>query len=179
MPISNLRMLGPYGAALKLGAYLPKEPDNKEKTTSSMATISVSFSHTSQPATKAAGQMNGMLQVAASMQAIRRDASIPESMKEDLLKPLLAQTQVIEDEVVRKSEEKEKASAVASAGAVSQAVTAAAAQAPAEGTTPQTAADGTPLPPDVAPAPQAVSTYTPDAVVSQPSTVGSTVDTYA
>ncbi|MDF3822964.1 hypothetical protein P3G55_23915 [Leptospira sp. 96542] len=144
-----------------------------------MASISVSFSPASQPATKAASQLNGMLQVAASMQAIRRDASIPESMKEDLLKPLLAQTQVIEDEVVRKSEEKEKASAVSSAGAVSDAVTAAAGQAPAEGAAAQTAADGTPLPQEAVPAPQPVSTYTPDAVVSQPSTVGATVDTYA
>ncbi|EYC52937.1 hypothetical protein AZ34_14260 [Hylemonella gracilis str. Niagara R] len=143
-----------------------------------MTAISVSFSPASQPATKAASQLNGMLQVAASMQAIRRDASIPESMKEDLLKPLLAQTQIIEDDVVRKSEEKEKASAVASAGAVSDAVTASA-QTPDDGAVPQIAADGTPVPADAAPLPQAVSTYTPDAVVSQPSTVGSTVDTYA
>lgn len=144
-----------------------------------MAAISVSFSSASQPTSKAASQLNGMLQVAASMQAIRRDASIPESMKDELLKPLLAQTQVIEDEVVRKAEEKEKASAVASAGAVSQAVTEVAAQAPADGPAPQTAADGSPVPPDAAPAPQTVSTYTPDAAVSPPSTVGSTVDTYA
>jgi hypothetical protein len=144
-----------------------------------MVAISVSFSSASQPTSKAASQLNGMLQVAASMQAIRRDASIPESMKDELLKPLLAQTQVIEDEVVRKAEEKEKATAVASAGSVSQAVTAAAAQAPADGAAPQTAADGSPLPSDSAPAPQAVSTYTPDAVVSQPSTVGAKVDTYA
>lgn len=145
-----------------------------------MNAISVSYIPTSQPSPKAASPLNGMLQVAASMQAIRRDASIPEEMKAELLKPLLAQTQVIEDDIVRKSEEKEKTTAVASAGAVSEAVTAAAAvDAPVDAAAPQTAADGAPLPAESNPAPQAVSTYTPDAVVSSPSAVGSTVDTYA
>jgi hypothetical protein len=146
-----------------------------------MANISVSFSPAGQSTTQAASQLNGMLQAAVSMQGIRRitDPNISEAMKEAMLKPLLAQTQVIEDEVIRKSEEQEKTTAVASAGAVSDAVTAAAAQAPAEGTAPQTAADGTPAPVDAASVPQPVSTYTPDAVVSQPSAVGATVDTYA
>lgn len=145
-----------------------------------MASISVSFSPASQPTSKAASQLNGMLQVAASMQAIRRDASIPESVKDELLKPLLAQTKFIEDDVVRKEEEKEKATVVASAGTVSEAVTQAAAQSAAEGAAPQTLANGTTAAPESAAAsPAPVATYTPAATVSTPQAVGTTVDTFA
>lgn len=145
-----------------------------------MASIAVSFSPASQPTPKAASQLNGMLQVAASMQAIRRDASIPESVKDELLKPLLAQTKFIEDDIVRKEEEKEKNTVVASAGAVSEAVTQAAAQSSAEGVVPQTSADGTPSAPESAAAsPASVVTYTPAATMSTSQAVGSTVDTFA
>lgn len=146
-------------------------------------TISVSFSSVSQIAPKAAGQLNGMLQVAASMQAIRRDSTIPEAAKQKLLEPLLAQTKFIEDEVNRKAEEKEKATAVASAGSVSDAVAQAAAQASADGAAGQPAADGAVAAAStvtaVTPAPEPVATYTPDATVSQAPAVGSVVDTFA
>ncbi len=142
-------------------------------------TISVSFSPISPVTSKAASQLNGMLQVAASMQSIRRDASIPEAAKQKLLEPLLAQTKLIEDEVNRKAEEKEKTATVASAASVSDAVAAAAAQSQADGASQQTAADGTPVSSEPTSAPQPVATYSADATVSQPSVVGSTLDTFA
>jgi hypothetical protein len=121
------------------------------------------------PQPKAPSKMTALLQMAADMQVVRRDTSIPESAKTKMLEGLREQTEAIEDNVQHKAEKSERNAMVASAAGTEAVVRSADAESADAG---QSASDD-------GNTPSRTSGSTPKATPSPIQTSGAIIDTYA